>query len=81
MDQMAEIKERVRREEWTERVRQCSESGMTISEWCKQNSINSKTYYYHLKKLQMEICEQILVSVMTVLKNVRQKNNYCRFCC
>ncbi len=65
MDQIATIKERVCREEWSERVRQCSESGLTVSEWCKQNSINPKTYYYHLRKIRKEICEQIPIPVMT----------------
>ena len=66
MDQIAIVKERVRREEWTEQVRQCRESGLTVSEWCKQNSINPKTYYYHLRKIRKEICEQIPVHVMIV---------------
>ncbi len=59
MDQIAIVKERVRREEWAERVRLCSKSGLTVSEWCKQNNINPKTYYYHLRKFRREICEQI----------------------
>lgn len=66
MDQIAIVKERVRRKEWAERIRQCSSSGLTIPEWCKQNNINPKTYYYHLRKIRKEICEQIPVPVMTV---------------
>ncbi len=66
MDQIAIVKERVRREEWAERVRQCRESRLTVSEWCRQNNINPKTYYYHLRKIRKEICEQIPVPVMTV---------------
>ncbi len=66
MNQIAIVKERVCREEWAERIRECSESGLTVSEWCRQNSINPKTYYYHLRKIRKEICEQIPVPVMTV---------------
>ena len=66
MDKIAVIKKRLQKEEWSERIRQCRESGLTIAEWCRQNSINQKTYYYHLKKLRKELCEQIPVPVMTV---------------
>lgn len=66
MDQIAIVKERVRKEEWAEQVRRCRKSGLTVSEWCKQNNINPKTYYYHLRKIRKEICEQIPVPVMTV---------------
>ena len=31
---------------WTERVRECHTSGMTVKAWCEQNNINQKTYYY-----------------------------------
>ena len=31
---------------WTERVRECHNSGMTVKDWCGQNNINLKTYYY-----------------------------------
>lgn len=66
MDEIALIREQVRSAEWTERIRQCRESGLTVTEWCRENSINPKTYYYHLRKLRKEICEQIPVPVMTV---------------
>ena len=66
MDKIALVKKQVIETEWAERIRQCRESGLTVSEWCKENGINLKTYYYHLRKLRKEICEQIPVPVMTV---------------
>lgn len=66
MDEIAIVKKQVQKAEWTERIRKCSESGLTVSEWCRENGINLNTYYYHLRKLRKEICEQILVPVMTV---------------
>lgn len=35
------------------------ESGMTVSEWCKQNGINLKTYYYRLKRVRQAVCGEI----------------------
>ena len=66
MDEIAIVKKQVQKAEWTERIRKCRESRMTVAEWCRQNSINPKTYYYHLRKIRKEICEQIPVPVMKV---------------
>lgn len=66
MDKITVIKKQDQKTEWSERIRRCSESGLTVAEWCRQNSINSKTYYYHLRKIRKEICGQIPVPVMTV---------------
>lgn len=45
MDEIAIVKNQVQKAEWAERIRQCSESGLTVSEWCRENGINPKTYY------------------------------------
>lgn len=54
MDEIAIVKKQVQKAEWTEKIRKCSESGLTVSEWCRENGINLKTYYYHLRKLRKE---------------------------
>ena len=60
------IKTDVKWEEWKEQVNSQITSGLTVKEWCRQNKVNEKTYYYHLRKIRKEICEQIPVPVMTV---------------
>ena len=45
MNEIALVKKQVIEAEWTEKIRQCRESGLTVAEWCRQNSINPKTYY------------------------------------
>lgn len=66
MNELAVIKAQVQKVEWTEKIRQCKESGLTVTAWCQQNSINPRAYYYHLKKIRNESSEQIAVPVMTV---------------
>ena len=34
---------------WRERVMECKTSGLTVAEWCEQNHINKKTYFYWQK--------------------------------
>ena len=40
------IKTDVKWEEWKEQVNSQITSGLTVKEWCRQNKVNEKTYYY-----------------------------------
>ena len=31
---------------WIERIKACKSSGMTATDWCGQNGISVKSYYY-----------------------------------
>lgn len=57
MDKISKIKTDLRMREWSEMVRECSRSGLTIREWCGDNGINIKTYYYRLKRVRDCICD------------------------
>lgn len=37
--------------EWTEMVRQCRNSGMTVKAWCGEQGLNEKTYYHRQKQV------------------------------
>ena len=66
MNEIAIVKKEIMEKEWAEQIQCCRESGLTVSEWCRENNINLKTYYYHLRKIRKKLCEQIAVPVMTV---------------
>ena len=36
---------------WMQRVMECKTSGLTVAEWCEQNHINKKTYFYWQKQV------------------------------
>ena len=46
MDKIMKIKNKVRINEWSEMVKDCRSSGLTVQQWCAANGINIKTYYY-----------------------------------
>ncbi len=48
------VKKNVRLQEWNRQIEEQKSSGLSIQEWCKQNGINLKTYYYHLRKVREE---------------------------
>lgn len=44
--------QQVRMQNWIEIIRQCQSSGLTNKEWCEQNCVSEKSYYYHLAKIR-----------------------------
>ena len=46
------VRDEYRLQEWTQIYRRCKESGLSNREFCRQNGIAEKTFYYWLKKLR-----------------------------
>lgn len=57
MDKISHIKTNMRIKAWADMIRERNESGQTISEWCTNNGINRKTFYYRQRKVREYICE------------------------
>ena len=37
--------------EWAQRVQSCRESGLSVRQWCDENGLSAKTYYYWQRRL------------------------------
>lgn len=59
MNEIARVKKELNLRQWAEMVKWRNESGMNVTEWCKQNGINLKTYYYRLKRVRQAVCGEI----------------------
>ena len=59
MDQVTKVRQHFKREEWKSIIRECRASGMTVKGWCKANGIIEQTYYKNLKKLRVEMIENL----------------------
>ena len=46
-----------RRQSWAAMLQEQAESGLTVREWCRQNSISTKGFYYRRKQVQGEILQ------------------------
>jgi len=44
----------IRKQQWAKMIQQCNSSGLTKREWCRQNGISTKTFYYRQKQLRNE---------------------------
>ena len=56
MNEITKIKNEVKLKQWDEMIQQRNESGLTVTDWCKQNGI---TYYYRLKRVRQAVCNKI----------------------
>lgn len=45
------VKQEVQLCDWIAQIEEQQASGMTVQQWCTENGINTKTYYYHLRKV------------------------------
>ena len=68
---LAAVKQDVRLQEWSAQIEVQQASGLTVREWCIENGVKPKTYYYHLKKVR----EQFLDSSPAIVPlNVPQQS-------
>lgn len=52
-------KQRLKAEKWLAIIRECINSDLSNEEWCEQNNVSIKSYYYYLAKLRKMAIEQI----------------------
>ena len=52
MDRIRQAKREVRLNNWQRMYEEYIASGQTVRQWCADNNITPKTYYYRLRKLR-----------------------------
>ena len=75
MDKIAIIKKDVQLRSWSEMELARQRSGLTVAEWCEQEHISHSTYYYRLRKVRENICEQIPVPVMEIAEKKQAESS------
>ena len=69
---IASVKQEVRLQEWSAQIEAQQASGLTVQQWCVENGIKPKTYYYRLKRVR----EQYLDSSPAIVPlNVPQRSS------
>ena len=49
---ISEAKQERRLMEWSEQIERQQSSGLSVEQWCVENRINPKTYYYRLRRVR-----------------------------
>ena len=44
---------------WTRRIQECRISSQTVADWCSENDISIKSYYYWMRKIKSEAFETL----------------------
>lgn len=56
-----ELKHQHQLKTWTPIIQKCKNSGMTVKDWCVENDINEKRFYYWQRRVR----EEVLAPAMT----------------
>ena len=51
------VRDEYRTQNWAMVIQECSNSGLSNREFCRQRGISEKTYYYWLRKLRSQVAE------------------------
>ncbi len=68
-------KQRLKAEKWLAIIRECINSDLSNEEWCEQNNVSIKSYYYYLAKLRKMAIEQIPYKKRNNVLNVIKLRN------
>ena len=55
MEEVLAVRDAYRAREWAMLIQECSASGLTKREFCRQHGISEKSFYYWLKKLRTQM--------------------------
>jgi hypothetical protein len=47
----------IRMEGWAQQIQDCQQSGLSVRQWCDENGVGTKTYYYRRKRVREELLE------------------------
>ena len=59
MDKIESIKKKLRHNKWREMYEKYLSSGKTVVEWCAENGISKKTFYYRLRQIRKDVIETV----------------------
>ena len=69
MDKIAMVKKEIQLQNWSDKELARQESGLTVTECCRQEKISTSAYYYRLRKIRESLCKQIPVPVTEIKEN------------
>ena len=52
-----QTKRQIQLQEWVMQVKACKQSGLPVRQWCEENGVAVKSYYYHLKRVREELLD------------------------
>ena len=78
MESVIRVRNEYRKQQWMQIIGECQSSGLSNKEYCRQQGISEKTYYYWLRKLRSEAGEGI-PQIVEVEPTAMEDKVYIRF--
>ena len=66
MDKVLAVRNEYREQQWALVIKECADSGLTNKEYCQQHGISEKSYYYWLRKLRKQVCEEAAPQIAAI---------------
>ena len=79
MESVIQVRNEYRKQQWAQIIRECQSSGLSNREYCRQQGISEKTYYYWLRKLRSAAAEGIPQIVEVEPPSIAEDKVYIRF--
>ena len=59
MGNAIQVRNEYRKQQWMQIIQECQSSGLSNKEYCRQQGISEKSYYYWLRKLREAAAESM----------------------
>ena len=79
MGNAIQVRNEYRKQQWRQIIRECQSSGLSNKEYCRQQGISEKSYYYWLRKLRSAAAESIPQIVEVEPPSAEEDKVYIRF--
>ena len=79
MENVIQVRNEYRKQQWTQIIQECQSSGLSNKEYCRQNGISEKSYYYWLRKLRTTAAERMPQIVEMEAPDAKDDKVYIRF--
>ena len=61
----------MRLKEWAKQIEECEKSGTTVQQWCEENKIGYKNYFYRKRRVREELLDAMESGTSLSLSNNR----------
>lgn len=75
MSEVIQVRSQYRMQEWAKIIQECEASGLSNKEFCEQNGVSIKSYYYWLRKLREAAMHQNQPSLVQLTSTTDECNS------
>jgi len=71
------VAKQYRLQQWANAIRECKSSGLTVAQWCGQNSITKASYYYRLRRVrETMLLSEYKQEIVSIPNELAQKSYF-----